>query len=118
MSVSKVGLQAYTNAITEFQQTQKNFDSMESSLANAMAAPNNTQKIGGSFADVFTESLQQVNNLQAEKSHAVKAFASGENQNVHELMITMQKASVGINMTTAVRNKVLEGYRELSKIQF
>ena len=45
-------------------------------------------------------------------------FASGRNQNVHELMITMQKSSLAMKLTTAVRGKVLEAYKELSKMQF
>ena len=48
----------------------------------------------------------------------IQSFASGETQNVHELMITMQKAGLAVNLTAAVRNKVLEAYRELSKLQF
>ncbi len=48
----------------------------------------------------------------------ITSFASGETQNVHELMISMQKASLAVNLTSAVRNKVLEAYRELSKLQF
>ncbi len=33
-------------------------------------------------------------------------------------MITLQKAGLAVNMTSAVRNKVLEAYKELSRIQF
>ena len=56
--------------------------------------------------------------MQSQKSAMIQSFASGETQNVHELMITMQKAGLAVNLTAAVRNKVLEAYRELSKLQF
>ena len=59
-----------------------------------------------------------VNDMQSQKSAMIQSFASGETQNVHELMITMQKAGLAVNLTAAVRNKVLEAYRELSKLQF
>ncbi len=45
-------------------------------------------------------------------------FASGEQQNVHELKISLQKAGLAMNMTTAVRNKALEAYKELARMQF
>ena len=48
----------------------------------------------------------------------IDAFASGQTQNVHELMISMQKAGLAMNMTTAVRTKVMEAYKELTRIQF
>jgi flagellar hook-basal body complex protein FliE len=71
-----------------------------------------------SFANTVRESLTKVNDLQSEKSTMVEEFASGERQNVHELMISLQKAGVAMRMTSAVRNKVLEAYKELSRMQF
>ena len=56
--------------------------------------------------------------MQQEKNQMIQSFASGENQNVHELMISMQKAGLAMNLTAAVRNKVMEAYRELSRMQF
>lgn len=70
------------------------------------------------FAETLTDSLNRVNELQTEKANAIDAFASGRNQNVHELMITMQKSSMAMKLTTAVRGKVLEAYKELTKMQF
>ena len=76
--------------------------------AHTPAAPAN------SFTDTAKQSLNRVNELQ----QANVDFASGRNQNVHELMITMQKSSLAMKLTTAVRGKVLEAYKELSKMQF
>ena len=70
------------------------------------------------FAETLSDSLNRVNELQTEKANAIDAFASGRNQNVHELMITMQKSSMAMKLTTAVRSKVLEAYKELTKMQF
>ncbi|MCK9240723.1 flagellar hook-basal body complex protein FliE [Desulfocurvus sp.] len=70
------------------------------------------------FTDTMRDSLSKVNELQSEKSGMVEEFASGERQNVHELMISLQKAGLAMRMTSAVRNKVLEAYKELSRMQF
>ena len=71
-----------------------------------------------SFMDTMTQSLNRVNELQKVKNQAIDDFASGRSQNVHELMITMQKSSLAMKMTSAVRNKVLEAYKEISKLTF
>ncbi|MFW5734480.1 MAG: flagellar hook-basal body complex protein FliE, partial [Oceanidesulfovibrio sp.] len=42
----------------------------------------------------------------------------GEKQNVHELMISLQKASVAMSLTSAVRGKVMEAYKEIMRTQF
>ena len=70
------------------------------------------------FVDTITSSLKRVNELQKAKNQAIDDFASGRSQNVHELMIAMQKSSLAMKMTSAVRSKVLEAYKEISKMQF
>ena len=71
-----------------------------------------------SFANTIKNSLNKVNELQSAKVQAIDDFASGRTQNVHELMITMQKSSLAMKLTSAVRGKVLEAYKEISKMQF
>lgn len=79
--------------------------------ATPMANPN-------SFTDTVGQSLNRLHALQDEKAKAIDDFASGRTQNVHELMITLQKASLAMSLTSAVRGKVLEAYKELSRMQF
>ncbi|MCR5562944.1 MAG: flagellar hook-basal body complex protein FliE [Desulfovibrio sp.] len=71
-----------------------------------------------SFSDTISNSLKRVNELETAKGQAIDDFASGRTQNVHELMITMQKSSMAMKLTSAVRSKVLEAYKEISKMQF
>jgi flagellar hook-basal body complex protein FliE len=73
---------------------------------------------GASFTEQLQESLAKVNDLQQQKNAMISSFAAGENQNVHELMISLQKAGMAMSLTSAVRNKVLEAYRELMKMPF
>ncbi len=70
------------------------------------------------ITDIVSQSLNRVNTLQNEKDEMVVDFASGRTQNVHELMISLQKAGLAMNITSAVRGKVMEAYKELSRMQF
>lgn len=109
MSIQSIGLKAYSQALQNFAKAENK--------AKGAAIP--TEKPAeNSFAEVLTSSLDKVNQLQSERSAQISAFASGENQNVHELMISLQKAGLAMNMTAAVRNKVMEAYKELSRMQF
>jgi len=109
MSIESIGLKAYTSALQNFAQAEQKARNVEMSPAKPVV---------NDFQEVLKDSLDKVNNLQIERSGMIQSFSSGENQNVHELMIAMQKASVAMNMTSAVRNKVMEAYRELTKMQF
>ena len=111
MSIQTVGVKAYNNALEGFIQKEK-------AVRQAAQIPPQAERIERSFANTLEGSLQTVNDLHVERMNAVQAFASGETQNVHELMISLQKAGLAMNLTSAVRNKVMEAYRELSKMQF
>lgn len=111
MSIESIGFKSYANAMAEFTKVQKTMD-------KASGAINQTQRSENTFADTLNKSLNSVNEIQGTKNSMIRSFASGETQNVHELMITMQKAGLAVNMTSAVRNKVLEAYKELSRLQF
>ncbi|MEG1609659.1 MAG: flagellar hook-basal body complex protein FliE [Bilophila sp.] len=112
MSIQATGLKAYSNVMTDFAKAQKTFKEKASAVPGAALPKEN------SFAATLDESLNKVNEMQGTKNQMINSFASGENQNVHELMVTLQKAGLAVNLTSAVRNKVLEAYKELSRIQF
>ena len=109
MSIHSVGLKAYTNALSNFVKAEKTIQGTAGQKSAPVASP---------FANTLKDSLAQVNSLQKEKQAMITSFASGEQQNVHELMISLQKAGLAMNMTTAVRNKALEAYKELARMQF
>lgn len=106
--ISPLALNAYKTALSQ----TGAIDATVSKSLTKPAAP------AGGFGQTLTDSLTTVNNMQNEKDDMVEAFAAGKSQNVHELMINLQKAGMAMQMTTAVRGKVLEAYKELVKMQF
>ena len=109
MSIQSVGLKAYSSALSNFNKAEK---------AIKATLPVQPAPAVSPFADTLKSSIAKVNDLQQEKHAMITSFASGEQQNVHELMISLQKAGLAMNMTAAVRNKALEAYRELTRLQF
>ncbi|WP_028574044.1 flagellar hook-basal body complex protein FliE [Desulfonatronovibrio hydrogenovorans] len=103
MSISPMAIKAYTSALES---------------GNELKESQKKNMVYDDFTDTLKKSLNKVNSMQTEKNQMIKAFASGENQNVHELMIAMQKAGVAMQMTTAVRGKVMEAYKELMHMPF
>ena len=111
MAIQSIGIRAYTQALSNFQKSEPAANSGGVSLKEP-------QRVENSFSATLEQSLGKVNELQKEKNEMITSFASGETQNVHELMISLQKAGLAMNMTSAVRNKVMEAYKELSHLQF
>ncbi len=107
MIVKNVAMQAYKNALDAQRAVE---GKVSSTLKN--------KEPETSFSETLKGSLVKVNEMQSEKVNMIEAFATGESQNVHELMITLQKAGLAMSMTGAVRTKVMSAYQELMRMQF
>ncbi len=70
-----------------------------------------------SFADVLKESLAEVNRMQMDAEEALKALATGKEQDIQKVMVTLQKADVSLKLLMEVRNKALEAYQEIMRMQ-
>ncbi|MCA1009230.1 flagellar hook-basal body complex protein FliE [Halobacillus halophilus] len=69
------------------------------------------------FADQLKNAIDQVNHTQLESDQKTKALANGEVENLHEVMITSKKASITMQTSIEVRNKVVEAYKEIMRMQ-
>lgn len=70
-----------------------------------------------SFASVLKESIEKVNEAQIQSDVMTKKLALGENVDLHQVMIASQKASVTLQATMEIRNKVIEAYQEVMRMQ-
>ena len=87
------------------------------SPADNKAGLNQAGDAGSSFADTLAKSIAEVNHLQKEADHAIEQLASGESQNVHGAMLAVNKADTAFRMTMQVRNKIVEAYQEVMRMQ-
>jgi len=74
-------------------------------------------KGGPSFADTLAQSLDKVNTLQKEADVAIQDFITGDKRNIHETMIAVGKADLAFRLTMQVRNKMVEAYQEVMRMQ-
>lgn len=65
----------------------------------------------------FSELVSKVNDMQVHSDKSIQALASGENKNLHEVMIEVEKASISFQFMSQVRNKALEAYQEVMRMQ-
>ena len=76
------------------------------------------QVVGGKpFSETLAESLNQVNSLQHKADDAIENFVVGKSHSIHEPMIAVNKADLAFRMTMQVRNKIVEAYKEVLRMQ-
>ncbi|MBU8907016.1 flagellar hook-basal body complex protein FliE [Desertibacillus haloalkaliphilus] len=69
------------------------------------------------FKTLLKEKINEVNQAQLKSGEMTEKLARGETDNLHEVMITGQKASIALQATVEVRNKVIEAYQEVMRMQ-
>jgi len=78
---------------------------------------NQPPKEGGQFVDTLKKFISEVNDLQKEAGESIERLASGDINNIHEVMVAIEKANVSFELMMEIRNKVLEAYREIMRMQ-
>ena len=66
-----------------------------------------------SFGDLMQQAINQVNETQMQATSLSKAFELGENVDLTEVMIAVQKSRVSFEALTQVRNKLLSAYQDV-----
>ena len=92
-----------------------------SGIGMSAAFPLETRSGSGTVIDdagkFFKELVGKVNDLSQQSDRAIQGLATGENRNLHETMIAVEKASLSFQFMSQVRNKALEAYQEVLRMQ-
>ena len=92
------------------------YDGPESGLAADPATAPPTEG-PSAFGRWFTQQLGEVNGKIAESDRQLQALASGEAQNLHQVMISLEDARLSFQLLAQVRNRVLEAYQDIMRMQ-
>ena len=84
------------------------------SVSTNISTPAEAQK---EFSVFLKESINEVNAAQIQSDEVTKKMALGENVDLHTVMTTSQKASVMLQTTIEIRNKAVEAYQEMMRMQ-
>ncbi len=70
-----------------------------------------------SFLNTAIDNIKTTNNYLSDSEDEKIKFALGETENTHDLTIAMQKASTALQYTVAIRDKIMDAYKELMQMQ-
>lgn len=78
------------------------------------AKPTTPTEGAGKF---FGELVNKVNDLQQNADKEIQRLSTGESKGLHEVMLAMEKSGVAFQFLTQVRNKALDAYQEIMRMQ-
>ena len=72
---------------------------------------------GQGFSDILKNAVESVNSMQNEAGRLQDSVAKGENVNIHQAVIAGEKAGLSFRLLMQVRNKMLDAYQEVMRMQ-
>ena len=70
-----------------------------------------------SFGDMLAEAVNEINKLQIDADKAIANVELSDSGSIHEAMIALEEANISFRAMMQVRNKVLEAYQEVMRMQ-
>lgn len=92
---------------------QKGLESLTNTETTARS--NQTAK-SESFGSFLANSLNEVNRLKLDADQAVNDLASGQQKDLHQTMIALEKADVAFQLLMQIRNKIIAAYESVMRM--
>ena len=89
----------------------------ELDVGSPAASASGTPSTQSSFSSMLGQMVQDVNSKQNVATQALQDLQSGQNVSLHQTMIAMEEASVSFQLMVEVRNRLLESYQEIMRMQ-
>ena len=86
-------------------------------VAPPLASPAAGPPQGTSFLQRVNEGLQDVNQQLLTSQSDLQGLATGETANLHEVMIRLEESRISLQLLLQVRNRVLEAYQDVMRMQ-
>ena len=89
------------------------------SILNNLNISNTTEEKtnGTSFSNVLSDAISKVNDSEVNANDKIESLIKGEDVEMHEVMLAMQESVLSLQALIEVRNKTVEAYQEISKLQ-
>ena len=84
----------------------------------ALGGSAGASKSGGeSFGAVLKQAIERVNDLERQSSAEIDRLLTGDSEDLHRTVLAVQKSELAFSMLLEVRNKVVQAYQEIMRIQ-
>lgn len=91
---------------------------LDAGMVKKGAASQGVTGPGQDFGSELADNLKQVNQLQTEADKAIEDGAVNGATNIHETMLRIEEADVSLRLMTKIRNKAVDAYQEIMRMQF
>jgi flagellar hook-basal body complex protein FliE len=76
-----------------------------------------TTKSGGGFGHLLADAIQKLDATQVQAAKSSEAIATGQSQDISKVAMDIEEASLSLQLAVQVRNKVVDAYNDLFRMQ-
>lgn len=87
------------------------------SLFEKLEKQNAISSVSVPFSDYLQQAMNNTNSLLIEAGNLANDFAAGKIDNIHQMSIAGEKASIALQFTMQIRNKIMDAYSEIMRMQ-
>lgn len=84
---------------------------------NSTSGASAATEVSDSFADIMNQALSETSASEDAATSEYTALLTGDNTNIHNVVLAAEKAEVALQLTMQIRNKVLDAYNEIMRMQ-
>ena len=79
--------------------------------------PTDVSRPEDGFSDLLLEAVSSVNDLQQKADSSARDFVIGDANSIHDTILALEKANLSLRLLNQTRNKVIEAYQEVMRMQ-
>jgi flagellar hook-basal body complex protein FliE len=87
------------------------------SLGQTAQAKGSGNAAAPGFGEMMKDAVSEVNDLQGKADTLAQKVSTGDVQDIHQAMLALNKANSAFGLTVQVRNKAVEAYQEIMRMQ-
>ncbi|MCP4214153.1 MAG: flagellar hook-basal body complex protein FliE [bacterium] len=88
---------------------------LEDISLKSKSTTDNANKTGDSFSSYFKDALNETNSQQLKAEESVQNYVSGKETNLHNTLISLEKADLSFKMMMQVRSKLMDAYQQIMR---
>lgn len=94
-----------------------NIDSLSFIAGDVQSMELTTSAVQAPFSDQLLADMSSFNTKLVSAEMALQDFAAGKSNNIHHVMLALEDAKLSFQLLVQVRNKLLEGYQDILRMQ-
>lgn len=103
------------NVINAYSSIMDRYSSMVSQVETG--GQETSDQISGSFEGLLSSQIEKLNGVQVQADNMIADFAAGNTDDLHQVMIAAEEASMSMELAVQIRNKIVDAYKELNNMQ-